>query len=289
MAAAWEVARSSGMWWPFENVAILSDRPSDIHVNERKLLQRGDGPAATYRDGWLVYAWNGKAVPEKWILQPEAVPPRDLKGFDPTFRAYVQSRVGKPAAKTKRAKPGSILEAVLAADHAARLEQLRAHAGGSLPFLDRYLAGEHTQVWAGLVALGADVRADPHAADALAVAYETMRRVDANVRTLVQRLTAMQYTFTPDPTSHRASAPPPEGVTRIDLGGLLNMMLKARDMLSAQTKATPQSSRDAAARAHVPPTPNVRKDIADFEKQFGAMPLSLRAFYEVVGEVNLIG
>jgi hypothetical protein len=215
MAAAWEVARSSGMWWPFENVAILSDRPSDIHVNERKLLQRGDGPAATYRDGWLVYAWNGKAVPDKWILQPEAVPPRDLKGFDPTFRAYAESRVGKPAAKTKRAKRGS------------------------LRLLDRYLAGEHAQVWADLVALGADVRADPHAADALAVAYETMRRVDANVRTLVQRLTALHYTFT--------------------------------------------------ARAHVPPTPNVQKEIAEFEKRVGAMPLSLRAFYEVVGEVNLIG
>lgn len=215
MAAAWEIARSSGMWWPFENVAILSDRPSDIHVNERKMLQRGDGPAATYRDGWLVYAWNGKAVPEKWILQPETVPPRDLKGFDPTFRAYVESRVRKPAAKTKHAKRGS------------------------LPFLDRYLAGEHAQVWADLVALGADVRVDPHAADALAVAYETMRRVDANVRTLVQRLTALQYTFT--------------------------------------------------ARAHVPPTPNVRKEIAEFEKRVGAMPLSLRAFYEVVGEANLIG
>ena len=49
MAAAWDIARSSGMWWPFENAAILSDRPSDIHVNERQLLHRGDGPAATYR------------------------------------------------------------------------------------------------------------------------------------------------------------------------------------------------------------------------------------------------
>jgi hypothetical protein len=33
----------------------------------------------------------------------------------------------------------------------------------------------------------------------------------------------------------------------------------------------------------------VRKEIAEFEKRVGAMPLSLRAFYEVVGEVNLIG
>jgi hypothetical protein len=239
MAAAWDIARSAGMWWPFANVAILSDRPAELHVNEQKLLQRGDGPAVTYRDGWRVYAWNGKAVPERWILEPETVPPRDLKGFDPTFRAFVQSKVGKPAAKSKRAKPASILTATLPTDHAARLDRLRTHAGGKLPLFDRYMAGDHQQVWADLVALGADVRTDPHAADALAVAYETMRRVEANVRTLVQRLTAMHYTFTTDAGRHDART--------------------------------------------------VRKDIADFEKQVGAMPLSLRAFYEVVGEVNLIG
>lgn len=239
MAAAWDIARSAGMWWPFANVAILSDRPAELHVNEQKLLQRGDGPAVTYRDGWLVYAWNGKAVPEPWILEPETVPPRDLKGFDPTFRAFVQSKVGQPGTKSKRAKPGSILNATLPTDHAARLEQLRAHAGGNLPLFDRYMAGDHQKVWADLVALGAEVRADPHAADALAVAYETMRRVEANVRTLVQRLTAMNYTFTTDAARHDART--------------------------------------------------VRKAIADFEKQVGAMPLSLRAFYEVVGEVNLIG
>ena len=247
MAAAWEVARSSGMWWPFANAAIMSDRPAELHVNDQKLLERGDGPAAAYRDGWLVYAWNGKAVPEKWILEPENVPPRDLKGFDPTFRAFVQSKIGKPAAKAKRAKPGSILNAALPTDHAARLEQLRAHAGGTLPFLDRYLAGDHRQVWADLVALGAEVRGDPHAADALAVAYETMHRVEANVRTLVERLSAMNYTFTTDPDS------------------------------------------DGGRPTHLTGPSNVRKEIADFEKQVGAMPLSLRAFYEVVGEVNLIG
>jgi hypothetical protein len=42
-------------------------------------------------------------------------------------------------------------------------------------------------------------------------------------------------------------------------------------------------------RAHVPPGPNARKDVVDFESQFGVLPLSLRAFYEVVGQVNLNG
>ena len=41
------------------------------------------------------------------------------------------------------------------------------------------------------------MRRDPHAADALAVAYETMRRVDLNVRTLVERLRALGYRFGP--------------------------------------------------------------------------------------------
>ena len=102
------------------------------------------------------------------------------------------------------------------------------------------MAGEYRAVWKELVALGAVVRTDPHAADALAVAYETMQRVDANVRTLIERLTAMGYRF-------------------------------------------------AERRPHTPPTAGVQKEIAALEKERGALPLSLRAFYETVGEVNLIG
>jgi hypothetical protein len=237
MQAAWDIARSSGMWWPFENVAILSERPAEVRVNDKYLLHRGDGPAVVFRDGLAAYAWNGKAVPERWIMQPETVPPREYKGFDPTFGKYVASRVGSPSEKTKkRAKPGSILKAALPTDPVARLEHLRAHAGGRLPLFDRYKAGEHKQVWAEL---GAAAREDPTAADALAVAYETMRRVEANVRTLVQRLIAMKYAFTSEP------------------------------------RRAPDSS--------------VRKAIADFEKDAGSLPLSLRVFYEVVGEVNFIG
>src|SRR4029079_6817604 len=86
--------------------------------------------------------------------------------------------------------------APLPADPTARLEQLRAHAGGRLPFFDRYQAGDVRQVWIDLMSLAPEVRRDPHAADALATAYETMRRVEANVRAILQRLAAMPYTFT---------------------------------------------------------------------------------------------
>jgi hypothetical protein len=190
-----------------------------------------------------VYAWNGKAVPEQWILHPETVPAREYKGFDPTFGQYVKSKSG-PAQKAKKsAKPASLFKTALPADPTARLEQLRKHAGGKLPRFDRYQAGAHAEVWQELVSLGSAVREDPHAADALAVAYETMRRVNANVRTLVERLTAMGYTFSNNPGDS----------------------------------------------SYVAPAADVHKRILAFEKDFGALPLSLRAFYEVVGAVNLIG
>jgi hypothetical protein len=260
MHGAWEVAQSAGLWWPFEHAAILCDRPAELHVNAQYVPHCEDGPAIVFRDGSSAFAWNGKNVPEKWIAETEAVPPREYRGFDPTFVKWAKSKAA-PAEKTKkRSKPGSILKTVLPTDPAARLEQLRTYAGGSLPMHDRYQAGAHRDVWRELVALGLAVREDPHAADALAVAYETMRRVDANVRTLVERLTALGFRF--------------------GMPGDSGFMAVARGLFGG-AKAKP--------RAHIPPAPDVQKQLASFEKEYGPLPLSLRAFYEVVGEVNLVG
>jgi hypothetical protein len=311
LRAAAEIGRSSGMWWPYENAAILCDRPVEIRLNDRHVPHREDGPAVVFRDGWQVYAWNGKAVPERWIMQPERVPPGEYKGFDPTFGKWAKSKGQPTGAAKKRTKPGAILKAALSADPAARLEQLRVHAGGRLPLYDRYQAGEHREVWKELVALGAGVRADPHAADALAVAYETMRRVEANVRTVVERLTAMQYVFSAAgaPASSPASSPgssdertrlhrdQPTGQVRQSgqLGGVLQLftlfgsLLKARDVVADQARMAKSPPRSESARPHVPPGPDARKEIADFERELDVLPLSLRVFYEVVGEVNLMG
>jgi len=262
MAAAWDIAQSSGMWWPFEGVAIMSDRPAELHVNQKYLLHRPDGPAVVYRDGRNAFAWNGKAVPEKWIMQPEAVPPREYRGFDPTFAQHMKARAAPAAPPKKRAKAGSILKTPLPIDPGARLEQLRAHVGGKLPLYDRYQAGAHRDVWRELVSLGDTVREGSLLADALAVAYETMRRVQANARTVVERLTAMHYTF---------------GMPRSPLDVAL--------MGAAGTRHVPGLS----ARALTPPSADIHDQIVRFERQHAVLPLSLRVFYEVVGELDLIG
>ena len=236
LAAVWEIGRSAHLFWPFENAAFLCDRPQELHWNARNVPHREDGPAIVYRDGWQVFAWNGKAVPERWIMQPESVPPRDYKGFDPTYGKFAESRA-KPDVKASPQKTTSVLTALLPTDHGARLEQIRVLAGGKLPLFDRYRAGEHRAVWEELVSLGSSVREDPVAADALAVTYETMHRVGQNVRTLIQRLGTIGYRF------------------------------------AEKSHASPASAKQVRA----------------FEKEFGTLPLSLRAFHEVVGEVNFIG
>lgn len=62
-------------------------------------------------------------------------------------------------------------------------------------YLKRYQAGEHSQVWKELVALGDQVRAEPIYSDAQAVAQETMRRARHNIELLVKRLQKLGFKF----------------------------------------------------------------------------------------------
>jgi hypothetical protein len=171
LAALWQVARSAGPWWPFLNGAVITERPLEIHHNGSWLLERGDGPALSYRDGCKVFAWDGHSFPEKWIMQPESIPASKLKQAGASFRAYLATRGITPASTKKLSlKPSSLLKIDLPSDGDLRIEFLRQHANGKLPLYDRYQNGEREQVWGELVKLGAAARIDPHAADALAVA-----------------------------------------------------------------------------------------------------------------------
>jgi hypothetical protein len=115
--------------------------------------------------------------------------------------------------------------------------------------LSRYLAGEYEAVWAELRALGAAVRDEPVAADAYAVARETMRRAKWNVERVMVRLLHIGYRF--EFASHDTWIPNPDFYT--------------------------------------PPPADVERRIAEIEAVAGRLPLSLRAWYEVVGEIDLGG
>ena len=261
MAALWEVARTCGPWWTFEHAALLTDRPSEIYLNERFLLHRGDGPAVVYRDGASAWAWNGHVVSEDWILHPEKIPPGVLRKADPAFRRHAEQRMARSPARRTMPKQGS--------------------------FLNRYLAGEHEQVWADLVALGPDVRKPRYKAEALGVAHETMRRVDANVRTLVTRLQTLSYRFKTKGTWLDEIAARTESILKLPVAADSPYAGRLRE--STKRRRERRQPADYEIRAHIPPGPNAGRHLKELEKLAGPVPLSLRAFYEIVGEVDLIG
>jgi len=117
-------------------------------------------------------------------------------------------------------------------------------------YLDRYLNGEHEQVWLELQSLGPAVREEPVHAQARQVAAETMRRVRRNCERLLERLRASGYEF---------------GVY-------------------------PDGSRGYYTQGPlVRPTDAMLADYAALEEQAGPLPLSLIAFWQEVGSVDFVG
>jgi hypothetical protein len=117
-------------------------------------------------------------------------------------------------------------------------------------YLERYKNGEYQQVWEELLALGPKVRQEPHFSQAWAVAEETMRRVQRNCALIVSRLEEEGYTF---------------GVY-------------------------PDGSKDYFSFGPlVPPTEQTSADIEVLEEMAGPIPLSLLAFWKIVGSVDLVG
>ena len=261
LAALWEVARACGPWWAFEHAAILTDRPAEIHLNDRFLLHRGDGPAVVYRDGATAWAWNGRTAKEEYILHPERIPPSILRKADPAFREQAEARIS-------RQPPGKATQ-------------------GKGNFLSRYLAGEHEQVWTDLVTLGPDIRKPRYKSEALEVARETMRRVEANVRTVVARLQMLNYTFKTTGMWLDELASRYEAI--LEMPGAADSPYAERLRNSTKRQREKPRLEFYQIRAHVPPDPNTARHLEELEKLAGPVPLSLWAFYEIVGEVDLIG
>jgi hypothetical protein len=130
----------------------------------------------------------------------------------------------------------------------------------SSTYLDRYLRGDYVEVWEELVALGADVCdvSSPVAADALAVARETMRRARYNIVLLLRRLYEVGYRFGYSWCTEDAQA------------------FLAREL-------TPPPPIEEAG-------PDIILQMDALEEAIGGpLPLSLRAWYEQVGTVNFVG
>lgn len=124
-------------------------------------------------------------------------------------------------------------------------------------FTRRYHDGEHEEVWAELVALGDAVRLEPLFSDAQDVARETMLRVRENAPMVIDHLMELGFVF--------------------GQGLFGDYTLETQEHLRQQFPLIGE------------PTPDSVTALTTFESAWGSLPLSLHAFYEVVGSVNLVG
>jgi hypothetical protein len=65
------VARSAGPWWALERLAIVSERPLRLSLDERGMLHSTEGPALAYADGFALWADHGVTVPAWLVTEPE--------------------------------------------------------------------------------------------------------------------------------------------------------------------------------------------------------------------------
>jgi hypothetical protein len=186
-------------------------------------------------------------------------------------------------------------------------------------FLQRYQAGEHVEVWDDLVSLGPAARHELYQKDAAAVAAETMRRVRRNVETLIGRLAGMGYRFLTMPLSdalhedglkrvRRMAAEAQSRIPRpIDTkefsfpeilrSAELRQLVEASGE-SARAKTVEWLNANAINRKQplenrevfAPPDKKTAQLLQKLEKMArGPLPFSLRAWFEEVGGVSLLG
>ncbi|MCF3961613.1 DUF6745 domain-containing protein, partial [Streptomyces fuscigenes] len=73
------VAENAGWWWPFERAVVVCERPVELHRDEAGRLDRGDGPALAYADGFALHAWRGMPVPAEFHAELASLTPARIR------------------------------------------------------------------------------------------------------------------------------------------------------------------------------------------------------------------
>lgn len=79
-----DMARSAGWWWPFENVAVLTERPLALRVDDQDRLHHGSGPALAYADGFAAYSWRGNPLTPEFGRRLAATTPESIRAEENT-------------------------------------------------------------------------------------------------------------------------------------------------------------------------------------------------------------
>jgi len=73
------MACNTGWFFPFDDFVVVTNRPSQIHLDEQGRLHNEVGKAIEYRDGWGVYSWHGVRVRPYVIEEPGKITVEDIE------------------------------------------------------------------------------------------------------------------------------------------------------------------------------------------------------------------
>jgi hypothetical protein len=74
------VARNAGWWWALDGVAVVSERPVEVSLDDQGRLHSETGMATSYRDGWGLWSWHGVRVTQQIIEDPASLAFEQIKG-----------------------------------------------------------------------------------------------------------------------------------------------------------------------------------------------------------------
>lgn len=66
---ALDIAESCSVFWPYDKVCVICDRPTEFHLQHGK-LHNSSGMALRFSDGWGIYRLNGVTVPDGLATTP---------------------------------------------------------------------------------------------------------------------------------------------------------------------------------------------------------------------------
>jgi hypothetical protein len=178
--------------------------------------------------------------------------------------------------------------------------------------LDRYRNGDCEAVWSDMERLGNAVYQEQYLTDARAVAEETMKRVRHNAELVASRLAELDYEFAAQKAvtdqfqlirssfDHldrvRANFPTFRPLIHDRMKQMVEELHQRRPELLEklgtleEDTLQEQSKWTAIERVVVPPSPSITDDIAQYEAFAGGpIPLSLKAWCEIVGSVHFQG
>jgi hypothetical protein len=90
-----ELARAAGPWWALDGLAIISERPLRISVDDRGRPHAADGPSIAWADGTELWAWHGVRVGREVVLDPGSITaPRVDSEANAEVRRVLVERMG---------------------------------------------------------------------------------------------------------------------------------------------------------------------------------------------------